>query len=88
MMLDSDFDYTVLLGKVREGDGRAESDLFERLQVVMRSTANFMMRNESKAHTLQPTALVHEAFLQLSGPEGNKWDGRAHFFGAASEAMR
>ena len=46
------------------------------------------MANEAAGHTLQPTALVHEAWLRLVGNENQKWDGRAHFFAAAAEAMR
>jgi RNA polymerase sigma factor (TIGR02999 family) len=46
------------------------------------------MANEAPGHTLQPTALVHEAWLRLVGNQKQKWDGRAHFFGAAAEAMR
>jgi RNA polymerase sigma factor (TIGR02999 family) len=44
--------------------------------------------NEAAGQTLQPTALVHEAWLRLVGNENKKWDGRAHFFAAAAEAMR
>jgi RNA polymerase sigma factor (TIGR02999 family) len=46
------------------------------------------MAHESPGQTLQPTALVHEAWLRLAGSENQKWDGRAHFFAAAAEAMR
>lgn len=46
------------------------------------------MANEAAGQTLQPTALVHEAWLRLVGDENQKWDGRAHFFAAAAEAMR
>jgi RNA polymerase sigma factor (TIGR02999 family) len=46
------------------------------------------MRQESGTQTLQPTALVHEAWLRLSGPEQGQWRNRGHFFGAAAEAMR
>jgi RNA polymerase sigma factor (TIGR02999 family) len=46
------------------------------------------MANEAPGQTLQPTALVHEAWLRLGGSEDQTWDGRAHFFGAAAEAMR
>jgi RNA polymerase sigma factor (TIGR02999 family) len=47
------------------------------------------MASEAPGHTLQPTALVHEAYLRLVGPrQSQQWDGRAHFFGAAAEAMR
>jgi RNA polymerase sigma factor (TIGR02999 family) len=46
------------------------------------------MASESSGHTLQPTALVHEAWLRLVGAAGQKWDSRGHFFAAAAEAMR
>src|SRR6266404_6074175 len=46
------------------------------------------MANEAAGQTLQPTALVHEAWLRLVGNQNEKWDGRAHFFAAAAEAMR
>ena len=46
------------------------------------------MANEAANYTLQPTALVHEAWLRLIGNEDQQWNGRAHFFGAAAEAMR
>ena len=46
------------------------------------------MANEAAGHTLQPTALVHEAWLRLVGNENQKWDGRPHFFAAAAESMR
>jgi RNA polymerase sigma factor (TIGR02999 family) len=63
-------------------------ELHQAIYAELRKLAAAKMRNERQDHTLQPTALVHEAFLQLSGPEGNIWENRAHFFGAASEAMR
>jgi RNA polymerase sigma factor (TIGR02999 family) len=46
------------------------------------------MANQPPGHTLQPTALVHEAYLRLIGKDGAEWEGRAHFFGAAARAMR
>src|SRR6266702_8517278 len=46
------------------------------------------MANEAPGQTLQPTALVHEAWLRLAGNETQRWDNRAHFFGASAEAMR
>src|SRR5437867_13079327 len=46
------------------------------------------MANEAAGNTLQPTALVHEAWLRLAGNQKQSWNGRAHFFGAAAEAMR
>jgi RNA polymerase sigma factor (TIGR02999 family) len=54
----------------------------------LRRLAGSMMRNERSGHTLQPTALVHEAYLRLIGPAKVSWENRAHFFGAAALAMR
>jgi RNA polymerase sigma factor (TIGR02999 family) len=54
----------------------------------LRKLAACKMANEAAGHTLQPTALVHEAWLRLVGSENSRWDGRAHFFAAAAEAMR
>jgi RNA polymerase sigma factor (TIGR02999 family) len=54
----------------------------------LRRLAAQKMASESSGHTLQPTALVHEAWLRLVGAAGQKWDSRGHFFAAAAEAMR
>ena len=54
----------------------------------LRGLAQQALRGERAGHTLQPTALVHEAFLRLVGPRQLPWQNRAHFFGAAAEAMR
>ena len=82
-------DSGIIDGFIDEKGGSFDAnDLHNAIYAELRKIAAAKMRNERQHHTLQPTALVHEAFLQLSGPEGNKWDGRAHFFGAASEAMR
>ena len=54
----------------------------------LRSLAQQALRGERAGHTLQPTALVHEAFLRLVGPKQLPWQNRAHVFGAAAEAMR
>src|SRR5206468_7062105 len=54
----------------------------------LRRLAAQKMANEAAGQTLQPTALVHEAWLRLIGKENIQWNGRAHFFGAAAEAMR
>jgi len=54
----------------------------------LRRLAAVRMAQENPGHTLQPTALVHEAWLRLVGNQGYEWSGRAHFFGAAAEAMR
>ena len=54
----------------------------------LRRLAAARMAREQPGHTLQPTALVHEAWIRLASAEGNRWQNRAHFFGAAAEAMR
>ncbi len=54
----------------------------------LRKLATAKMANEAAGNTLQPTALVHEAWLRLVGNQTKQWDGRAHFFAAAAEAMR
>jgi RNA polymerase sigma factor (TIGR02999 family) len=54
----------------------------------LRKLAISKMANEAPGHTLQPTALVHEVWLRLVADENQNWNGRAHFFGAAAEAMR
>ena len=54
----------------------------------LRRLAAYRMSQEAPGHTLQPTALVHEAWLQLGGDKQPRWESRAHFFGAAAEAMR
>src|SRR3954452_9852078 len=54
----------------------------------LRRIAAQKMAREAPGHTLQPTALVHEAWLRLGGEENQRWDSRGHFFAAAAEAMR
>lgn len=54
----------------------------------LRRMAAIKMQRERQGHTLQPTALVHEAWLRLRGPEGSDWENKAHFMGAAAQAMR
>ena len=79
---------TRLLRAWSDGDQGA----FERLAIAvyaeLRRIAHGYMRHERPDQTLQATALVHEAYLRLVGNEEKKWAGRAHFFGAAAEAMR
>ena len=81
-------DFTQILQTIEEGKAQPH----ELLPVVydeLRRLANHKMSGESQGHTLQPTALVHEAWIRLAGPNNNAtWENRAHFFGAAAEAMR
>ena len=80
---------TRLLDAAAGGDRQAAADLLPLVYDELRKLAAARMGDESPGHTLQPTALVHEAYLRLVGPDpGQPWNGRAHFFGAAAEAMR
>lgn len=79
---------TQLLSRAREGDARATDELFPIVYEELRSIAARYLHAESNAHTLQATALVHEAYLRLLGPDDTPWENRAHFFGAAATAIR
>lgn len=81
-------DVTHILERVEQGDPKAADELLPLVYEELRKLATHRMTNEAAGHTLQPTALVHEAWLRLVGNENQKWNGRAHFFGAAAEAMR
>src|SRR5712691_13049857 len=79
---------TRILHAIEHGDGKAADELLPLVYQELRKLAAQKMSNEAPGQTLQPTALVHEAWLRLTGNEDVKWDGRAHFFAAAAEAMR
>ncbi|HEX4610459.1 MAG TPA: sigma-70 family RNA polymerase sigma factor [Urbifossiella sp.] len=82
-------DVTRLLDDAAAGDRRAAADLLPLVYDELRKLAAARMANEAPGHTLQPTALVHEAYLRLLGPtDDSRWDNRGHFFAAAAEAMR
>ena len=82
-------DVTQILRDIENGDQQAAEQLLPLVYDELRRLAASRMRNEKSDHTLQPTALVHEAFMRLVGNEDRAhWDGRGHFFGAAAEAMR
>ena len=78
---------TRLLEQASAGDAAARATLFDVLYRELRRLAESVMRAERANHTLQPTALVHEAFLKLAGNEG-RFESRAHFLGVAAAAMR
>jgi len=70
------------------GDPKAADDLLPlRLRRTVAAWPHIVNVQRNTGQTIQPTALVHEAWLRLTGNENVKWDGRAHFFGAAAEAM-
>ena len=79
---------TQILQSIERGDARAAGDLLPLVYDELRKLAASRMAREAPGQTLQPTALVHEAWLRLAGNEALRWDSRAHFFGAAAEAMR
>jgi RNA polymerase sigma factor (TIGR02999 family) len=82
-------DVTRLLDAAARGDKRAAADLLPLVYDELRRLAATRLAAEAPGHTLQPTALVHEAYLRLAGPvDSEKWDHRGHFFAAAAEAMR
>jgi RNA polymerase sigma factor (TIGR02999 family) len=79
---------TRILQAVEQGEPKAAEELLPLVYEELRRLAAHKMANEAAGHTLQPTALVHEAWLKLAGSNRQQWRGRAHFFSAASEAMR
>jgi RNA polymerase sigma-70 factor, ECF subfamily len=79
---------TRLLGQVTKADGQALADLMPLVYSELRRIAGHYMRQERADHTLQSTALVHEAYLRLAGPGAAKFENRAHFFTAAAQLMR
>src|SRR5580765_229828 len=81
-------DVTLVLEAVRRGEKLAAEELLPLVYGELRRMAAARMARESVGHTLQPTALVHEAWLRLIESGSRTWENRAHFFGAASEAMR
>jgi len=81
-------DVTQLLGAIEKGDAKAADELLPLVYGELRKLAAHKMAGESAYQTLQPTALVHEAWLRLVGSEQQSWQNRGHFFAAAAEAMR
>jgi RNA polymerase sigma-70 factor (ECF subfamily) len=81
-------DITVLLARWHNGDKAAFEELLPIVYSQLRELAGSYMRRERAEHTLQPTALVHEAYLRLAGVRHADFHNRVHFFGAAAQAMR
>lgn len=81
-------DVTQILQAIENGDPKAPEALLPMVYEELRRLAAFHMAKEKPGQTLQATALVHEARLQLVGEEGSFWNSRNHFFKAAAEAMR
>src|SRR5262245_25459161 len=81
-------DVTVMLGAVARGDSRAAAELLPLVYNELRALARARMAKTPPGNTLQPTALVHEAYLRLVGEADPGWQNRGHFFAAAATAMR
>src|SRR6266446_6735189 len=82
-------DVTLLLDAAAAGDRKAAAELLPLVYDELRQLAAARMAAEAPDQTLQPTALVHEAYLRLIGPADEaRWENRGHFFAAAAEAMR
>jgi RNA polymerase sigma factor (TIGR02999 family) len=82
-------DVTQILSEIEQGDPAAAEKLLPLVYNELRQLAAARLAQEKPGQTLQPTALVHEAFVRLvDGAASKEWDGRGHFFAAAAEAMR
>ena len=80
---------TRILSAIAQGDSSAASQLLPLVYDELRKLAGHRLARQSPGQTLQPTALVHEAYLRLVGdPQESNWESRGHFFAAAAEAMR
>jgi RNA polymerase sigma factor (TIGR02999 family) len=79
---------TNVLNRVQHGDPQASGDLLPLVYEELRKLAAHKLAQELPGQTLQPTALVHEAWLRIAGSDATLWEGRRHFFAAAAEAMR
>ena len=81
-------DVTLLLGQLSQGKEEASEKLIPLVYSELRKLAGAYMRREPSDHTLQPTALVHEAYLKLVEQRSVNWQSRSHFFGIAAQLMR
>jgi len=79
---------TQLIAQLAGGDAKVADQLFPLVYDKLRALADDLLRHEPRQHTLQPTALVHEAYMKLAGNEQIDWRGRAHFSAVAARAMR
>jgi RNA polymerase sigma factor (TIGR02999 family) len=87
-MMDPSDEVTHLLDRASRGDTEAVGELLPLVYEQLRARARKEMAAERPEHTLQPTALVHEAYMRLVGNRELTWQSRAHFYVAAAEAMR
>jgi hypothetical protein len=81
-------EFTHILDRVEPGDPKAAAELLPIVYEELRRLASQKMAHEAAGHTLQPTALVHEAWMRLGGSDAPSFQNRAHFFGAADDRIR
>ena len=86
--MDATENVTRLLGELKKGSKDAESQLLKLVYPELRRIARARLRGERPGHTLQPTALANEAYLQLAGQMGKEWQNRSHFYAVAAQLMR
>ena len=86
--MSKNHDVTHILGRVGQGEARALSELIPLVHEELRSLASEQMRGQRPGHTLQPTALVNEAYLKLVVNADRTWQNRKHFLASAAQAMR
>jgi RNA polymerase sigma-70 factor, ECF subfamily len=87
-MTASQHQISQLLARYSDGEQEALDQLLPLVYGELRKMARRYMRGQPTGHTLQTTALIHEAYLKLAGQEEKRWQNRAHFFGVAAQAMR
>jgi RNA polymerase sigma factor (TIGR02999 family) len=87
-MASAEHDVTQLLHEWSEGNQQALSELLPIIYDELRRLAHLYLRRENSDHTLETTALVHEAYLKLVNQKSVNWQNRSHFFGIAAQAMR
>jgi RNA polymerase sigma-70 factor, ECF subfamily len=86
--MDLPGDVTTLLQQLREGDKSAEARLLDLIYPELRKIARAFLGKERAAHSLQPTILVNEAYLQLAAQRDKEWQNRSHFYAIAAQLMR
>ena len=86
--MSAEVDLTTLLQRIDRGDSKAVAELYPVVYDALRRRAKQLMAQERANHTLQPTALVNEAFVKMASGARAQWQSRRHFYNAAAEAMR
>ncbi len=88
LFMPPDSEITILLNRINDGDGKAPEQLLPVVYQELRKLAHSYLQNERPDHTLQATALVHEAYIRMVDWENVSWQNRAHFFAVAANIMR